>query len=75
MRLRNGLGRLSEGRRALIQRRQWHKRENVVTYLPKSTQALLRRKLQEDYQVGCQKNLIHINLRQGRGISKNISTR
>ena len=35
---------------ALIQRCQWHKRENVVSYLPKSQQALWRRKLQGAYE-------------------------
>ncbi len=34
------------GSRAILQRCQWHKRENVVSYLPKSQQALWRRKLQ-----------------------------
>ena len=38
------------GGRALIQRCQWHKRENVVGYLPRSMQAGMRRKLQEAYQ-------------------------
>ena len=38
------------GGRALIQRCQWHKRENVVGYLPKTIQASVRRKLQEAYQ-------------------------
>ena len=38
------------GSQALIQRCQWHKRENVVSYLPKSQQALWRRKLQEAYE-------------------------
>jgi len=38
------------GKKALIQRCQWHKRENVVSYLPKSMQASMRRKLQEAYQ-------------------------
>jgi transposase-like protein len=35
---------------ALIQRCQWHKRENVVSYLPKSQQPLWRRKLQAAYE-------------------------
>ena len=35
---------------ALIQRCQWHKRENVVSYFPKSQQALWRRKLQAAYE-------------------------
>ena len=38
------------GGRALIQRCQWHKRENVVGYLPKTMQAQMRRKLQGAYQ-------------------------
>jgi transposase-like protein len=38
------------GSQALVQRCQWHKRENVVSYLPKSQQALWRRKLQEAYE-------------------------
>jgi transposase-like protein len=36
--------------RALIQRCQWHKRENVVSYLPKSQQATWRRRLQKAYE-------------------------
>ncbi len=35
--------------RALVQRCQWHKRENVVSYLPKSEQAPWRRRLQRAY--------------------------
>jgi transposase-like protein len=35
---------------ALLQRCQWHKRENVVSYLPKSRQASWRRKLQAAYE-------------------------
>jgi len=35
---------------ALIQRCQWHKRENIVSYLPKSQQAAWRRKLQVAYE-------------------------
>lgn len=35
---------------ALIQRCQWHKRENIVSYLPKSQQAPWRRKLQVAYE-------------------------
>ena len=38
------------GSQALIQRCQWHKRENVVSYLPKSQRALWRRKLQAAYE-------------------------
>jgi len=35
--------------RALVQRCQWHKRENVVAYLPKSEQAAMRKRLQKAY--------------------------
>lgn len=35
--------------RALVQRCQWHKRENVVRYLPKREQASWRRRLQRAY--------------------------
>jgi transposase-like protein len=37
------------GARAEVQRCQWHKRENVVSYLPKSEQPVWRRKLQAAY--------------------------
>ena len=36
--------------RALIQRCQWHKRENVVSYLPKSQKTTWRRRLQRAYE-------------------------
>ncbi|MDZ7364310.1 MAG: transposase [candidate division KSB1 bacterium] len=35
---------------ALVQRCQWHKRENVVAYLPKSLQARMRQKLHQAYE-------------------------
>ena len=38
------------GHSALVQRCQWHKRENVVSYLPKGDQATWRRRLQRAYQ-------------------------
>jgi putative transposase len=38
------------GAPAAVQRCQWHKRENVVAYLPKSHQAPWRRKLQAAYE-------------------------
>lgn len=38
------------GARGIVQRCQWHKRENVVRYLPKSQQPLMRRKLQRAYE-------------------------
>lgn len=37
------------GDRAEVQRCQWHKRENVVSYLPKTEQPAWRRKLQAAY--------------------------
>jgi len=38
------------GRRARVQRCQWHKRENVVSYLPKADQKRWRSKLRRAYQ-------------------------
>lgn len=38
------------GKLALIHRCQWHKRENVIKYLPKSEQSSMRRRLQRAYQ-------------------------
>jgi transposase-like protein len=38
------------GDRAAVQRCQWHKRENVVRYLPVGQQATFRRKLQAAYE-------------------------
>lgn len=38
------------GAQALVQRCQWHKRENVLDYLPKGDRALWRRRLQAAYQ-------------------------
>jgi transposase-like protein len=35
---------------AVVQRCQWHKRENIVAYLPKSQQAEMRQKLQRAYE-------------------------
>ncbi len=36
-------------KKALVQRRMWHKRENVVSYLPKQEQVSWRRRLQHAY--------------------------
>ncbi len=36
-------------KKAAVQRCQWHKRENVVSYLPKAEQAAWRRRLQRAY--------------------------
>jgi len=38
------------GERAEVQRCQWHKRKNVVSYLPKADQKTWRRKLQRAYE-------------------------
>jgi transposase-like protein len=38
------------GTAALLQRCQWHKRENVVAYLPERHRATVRRKLQSAYE-------------------------
>jgi len=38
------------GAAALLQRCQWHKRENVLDYLPERHRATLRRKLQAAYE-------------------------
>jgi transposase-like protein len=38
------------GAKALVQRCQWHKRENVVSYLPKTRQDAIRRGLQRAYE-------------------------
>lgn len=38
------------GNKAVVQRCQWHKRENVIGYLPKGMQGSMRRKLQEAYE-------------------------
>jgi len=35
---------------ALVQRCQWHKRENVLKYLPKGKQSVIRKKLQKAYE-------------------------
>jgi transposase-like protein len=39
------------GGKAVIQRCQWHKRENVVSYLDKANQDAFRRKLQAAYEL------------------------
>lgn len=38
------------GTKGIIQRCQWHKRENIVEYLPKNLQATMRKKLQKAYE-------------------------
>jgi len=39
------------GTKAVIQRCQWHKRENIVSYLPKEHQRRMRKKLQDAYKL------------------------
>jgi len=36
--------------RGVVHRCQWHKRENVVSYLPRSEQAAMRKRLQRSYE-------------------------
>lgn len=38
------------GKKAIVQRCQWHKRENVLSYLPKKLQSKFRNKLQSAYE-------------------------
>lgn len=38
------------GKHALVLHCQWHKRENVIAYLPKSQQGIFRKKLQKAYR-------------------------
>jgi len=38
------------GRQAVVQRCQWHKRQNVLAYLPKGQQEAWRRRLQQAYE-------------------------
>ncbi|MEK7851435.1 MAG: transposase, partial [Deltaproteobacteria bacterium] len=40
------------GTHGMVQRCQWHKRENIVSYLPKGIQARFRQKLQSAYSKG-----------------------
>lgn len=39
------------GKKTPVQRCQWHKRENVVSYLPKSRQAAMRRRLRKAQEI------------------------
>jgi putative transposase len=39
------------GKKAVIQRCQWHKRENVMSYLPKIHKSRMRKKLQRAYEL------------------------
>ena len=54
--LRSGIGKVF-GDRAMFQRCQWHKRENVVDYLPKAQKATWRETdLEETSQVSSQRS-------------------
>ena len=45
------------GKQVLVQCCQWHKRENVIAYLPKSQQEIFRKKLQKAYKQKCFKKV------------------
>ena len=51
--------------RCMIQRCQWHKRENVLSYLPKTRRSYFRRRLQNAYQqstyAAAKKDLLRIH--------------
>lgn len=47
--LRSAVGQVFK-QRAVVQRCQWHKRENVVSYLPRQQQPWLRKRLQAAYE-------------------------
>jgi len=42
--------------KAMVQRCQWHKRENIVAYLPKNEQKRIRKKLQDAYNCSTYKS-------------------
>ncbi|MBN4053152.1 transposase [bacterium AH-315-L15] len=52
--------------RAVVQRCQWHKRENVVAYLPKCEQAHFRKKLQKAYE-----QTSYVKAKQKLGVFRN----
>ena len=69
--------------RALVQRCQWHKRENVVRHLPKEQQPRWRRRLQKAYSqptyaqakaalVSLQKELESANLSAARSLAEGL---
>jgi transposase-like protein len=71
------------GKSAEIQRCQWHKRENVVSYLPKADQSKWRKKLQRAYQeptyeaakerlAGLHAELQQINRKAARSLQEGI---
>lgn len=71
------------GRRAAMQRCQWHKRENVVSYLPKSEQRYWRQRLQKAYErptyqeahaelMRIKKELEEINLSAARSLEEGL---
>lgn len=71
------------GAAAQVQRCQWHKRENVVAYLPKGQQATWRAKLQRAYEqptyaeakaqlMALQRNLQGINASAARSLAEGL---
>jgi len=71
------------GSRAEVQRCQWHKRENVVSYLPKAEQSKWRKKLQRAYQeptyeaakerlMGLHADLQQINRKAARSLQEGL---
>lgn len=46
------------GKRVRVQRCQWHKRENIVSYLPKAIQAYWRKRLQKAYEKASYKDAL-----------------
>ena len=71
------------GPQVAVQRCQWHKRENVVRYLPKSQQAFWRGKLQRAYEkptyeeakrelLSLKKGLEQINLSAARSLEEGL---
>ena len=71
------------GPAALVQRCQWHKRENVLRYLPKAQQAAWRRTLQAAYERPTyaeakaalsvlQRDLRHVNLSAAESLAEGL---
>ncbi len=71
------------GPAALVQRCQWHQRENVLRYLPKSQQAAWRRRLQRAYEGstyaeakaalgGLQQELRRVNLSAAQSLAEGL---
>ena len=83
--LRSGVLAVFKGQ-VLIQRCQWHKRENVISYLPRAEQKGWRQRLQRAYQrptyeeavkdlKALRQELAGVNQRRGRPVSMRGSRR